>query len=68
MTDKVFNLFIAIVYIVAIGVVIYGFVAISTTDTVKLDDYTRESLLDEYNARGSYTGYERVDVSDRFME
>ncbi len=51
MTDKVFNLFIAIVYIVAIGVVIYGFVAISTTDTVKLDDYTRESLLDEYNAR-----------------
>lgn len=51
MTDKVFNLFITIVYIVAIGVVIYGFISISTTDTVKLDDYTRESLLDEYNAR-----------------
>ena len=65
MRDKMFNLFIAIVYIVAIGVVIYGFVAISTTDTVKLDDYTRESLLDEYRMNATYSDYTHIDMTEQ---
>lgn len=68
MLDKAMTVATVIFLTLTILIVILLTATVIKEPKANMSEYARESALDEYNTRDSYTDYERVDVSDRFME
>lgn len=66
--NKIINTLILIEVIVTFALLVLAFSLSDFNTSSKMDDCIRESALDEYRCRGTYTDYERHDLSARFEE
>lgn len=66
--NKIINTLIIIECIITFALLVFAYTLIAFEPKNKMDDYVRESALDEYKARATYSNYERHDLSYKFEE
>lgn len=66
--NKIIKTLIIIECIITFALLVFAYTLIAFESETNMDDCIRESALDEYRCRGTYTDYERHDLSARFEE
>lgn len=66
--NKIINTLIVIECIITFALLVFAYTLIAFEPENKMDDYVRESALDEYKARATYSDYARHDLSYKFEE